>query len=218
VPEKREQEDDGQRNSEKPKQQPATKTHVILLLSAFYLVFYALRKPICLDYRANRTSRMMMGMGIPRSHKRIGIACSFRFRHQGRGTRRRSFHVPSRSWPPSTLQGWRRKRRTADRRSSRTRASLRRCVRGPAAALASATPSSTRFSASAWLMPVRGRNQASDICLVGRREVGIWATVELHNRVTSARTRRQQARGVACCQLAEPSRTGKAYRHTTAMD
>ena len=46
---------------------------------------------------------MMMGMGIPSSHKRIGIGSSFRSApHQGRGTRRFPFHFPSRSCPPST--------------------------------------------------------------------------------------------------------------------
>src|SRR5882757_1240238 len=32
---------------------------------------------IVLGYRAKRTSRMMIGIGIPSNHRRIGIACSF---------------------------------------------------------------------------------------------------------------------------------------------
>jgi hypothetical protein len=62
------------------------------------LFSHRLRKPGLPGYLARRTRRMMIGMGIPSSHKRIGIGSSFRSTaHHGRGTRRCPFHVPSRS-------------------------------------------------------------------------------------------------------------------------
>jgi hypothetical protein len=80
APEEREQKDDGQWNSENPQQQPATKTHVCLLQPTLNFTETVSSDPCppreasVPGYLAKRTSRMMIGMGIPMSHKRIGIA------------------------------------------------------------------------------------------------------------------------------------------------
>ena len=50
---------------------------------------------------------MMIGIGIPNNHNKIGIAylqnlCVILFRLPGTRDKRRSFQVPSRNCPPST--------------------------------------------------------------------------------------------------------------------
>src|SRR3984957_13365098 len=73
----------------------------------------------------------------------------------GRGMRTRSFHVPSRNEPPSTAA-----RLAANAPSNMAVVNQKESFAAPfravsAAVFASTITSLTRFSASAWLMPVR---------------------------------------------------------------
>src|SRR5580700_7807726 len=73
----------------------------------------------------------------------------------GRGVRTRSFHVPSRNEPPSTAA-----RLAANAPNSMAAVNQKESLAAPfravsAAVFASTITSLTRFSASAWLMPVR---------------------------------------------------------------
>src|SRR5580693_5728244 len=72
-----------------------------------------------------------------------------------RGIRKRSFHVPSRNEPPSTAA-----RLAANAPNNMAAVNQKESFAAPlravsAAFFASTITSSTRFSASAWLMPVR---------------------------------------------------------------
>jgi hypothetical protein len=97
TPEEREQEDDRQRDAQNPQQKATTKTHVRLLGCLQGHRIPSPHEARRAHYLAKRTRRMMMGIGIPSSHKRMGIGSSFRRTHQGLGTRRFPFHVPSRN-------------------------------------------------------------------------------------------------------------------------
>src|ERR1700728_568292 len=75
--------------------------------------------------------------------------------YNGRGVRTRSFHVPSRNEPPSTAA-----RLAANAPNNMAAVNQKESFAAPlravsAAVLASTITSLTRFSASAWLMPVR---------------------------------------------------------------
>src|SRR5271156_3944526 len=129
--------------------------------------------------------RMIIGIGTPSSQSRIPLPMIIS-PYVVRGVRTRSFQVPSRSEPPSVAA------RLAEKAPKRNAAvsQKEKCAAFllalSASVFASVTTASTRFSASAWLMPVRPAMTCATYVLSPAVKSSLRQST-LHRRKTSER-------------------------------